>query len=125
MPVANRRRHQHAVTLSSERRLDTRYPLALEMYYTVNEGSRLAERGVTRTIDLSSSEVRFIAANLLATGMLVEIAIDWPVRLDGSIALQLIVTGHIIRTCGKETVVALQKHAFKTRRTGGKLVPIR
>jgi PilZ domain len=114
-----------AEALSPERRRHTRYPLALEMSYTVLNGMRRGEKGASQTLDLSSAALRFIAADPLALGIRVEVAINWPSLLDGCIPLQLVATGEVVRICGKEMVVTLQHRAFKTRRAQGKLVPIR
>jgi PilZ domain len=105
--------------------MHTRYPLALEMSYSVLDGARMGERRASQTIDLSSSGVRFIAADPLALRTRVEIAINWPTLLEGRIALQLIAAGVVVRSSGRETAVRLEEHAFKTRRTGSKLVCIR
>ena len=116
---------QQAESLNAERRMHTRYPLALEMSYAVLDGAGPGPRGASRTLDLSSAALRFIATDPLTLGIRVEVAINWPVLLDGSVPLQLIATGEVVRTCGKAAVVKLETHVFKTRRTGGKLVAIR
>lgn len=125
MTVRNRKRVQWANVGTSERRLQVRYPLALEMSYAVVVGPRLGEKGISQTVDISSSALRFTAVEPLAPGMRVEVAINWPTLLNGCIPLQLIGSGSVVRTCGKETVVTLQDHSFKTRRIGGKLILIR
>ena len=109
----------------SERRKHTRYTLSLEISYSVLDGTRAGDTGYSETIDLSSSAVRFMAAAPLPPGTPVEVAINWPVCLDGHIPLQLIATGTVARSSGKETVMLIQKYAFKTRRVGGKRVSIR
>src|SRR4051812_45128418 len=108
-----------------ERGQPTCYPLALEMSYSLLDGARLGETHASQTIDVSSSAVRFMAAEPLALGTRLDLAINWPHALDGYVALQLITGGTVVRVCGNETVVTIEKHGFKTRRTGGKMVPIR
>ena len=71
-----------------------------------------------QTIDVSSSGLRFMAAHPVRVGHGVVISIDWPVRLDGVIALQLMVNGSVVRSSGKETAVRLEGYAFKTRGLG-------
>ena len=102
-----------------------RYPLALEMSYSVLNGTQRRETRASQTIDISSSSVRFTAAELLARGTRVEVAINWPRLLNDSIPLQLIATGVVVRSSGRETAIVLEAHAFKTRRTGDQVVPIR
>jgi len=95
------------------------------MSYSLLEGAGSGQTHASQTIDLSSSAVRFIAAEPLALGTRLQVAINWACSLDGGIALQLIAGGTVVRVCGAETVVTIEKHGFKTRRTGGKMVPIR
>src|SRR4051794_21337696 len=117
MPVANRRRVQGAEIRTPERRMNTRYPLALEMSYSVVSGARQGETGASRTVDISSSGLRFMAAHPLALGLQVEVAITWPFPLDGCIPLQLMANGLVVRSCGNETAVTLREPSFKTRRS--------
>lgn len=109
---------------NSERRKQTRFPLAFEMTYLVREGARRGETGASQTIDMSSAGLRFLAACPLPVGVEVEVVIDWPIWLHGSVPLQLSAVGTVVRLCGKETVITLQRHTFKTRRTGESLVPL-
>ena len=101
-----------------------RYPLTLEMSYSILKGTQKSETRASQTIDLSSSSVRFTAAEPLVLGTRVEIAINWPTLLNGRIALQLIASGSVVRSSGKDTAVQIERHAFKTRRSGGDLGPI-
>ena len=68
-----------------------------------------------QTIDLSSSGLRFAAKRPLEPGMIIEVAIDWPVLLDGRVQLQLMVTGVVVWSCGMETALRIQRHDFRTR----------
>jgi PilZ domain-containing protein len=113
-----------AIRGSSERRKHARFPLALEMTYFVVDGARRGEKGISQTIDVSSSGLRFLTAYALPVGAQVDVVINWPISLDGHVPLQLSVSGTVVRLCGNETVLSLQRHAFKTRRTGKTLVPI-
>jgi hypothetical protein len=107
-----------------ERRVKTRYKLALELSYCVVGGARSREVGKGRTIDLSSAALRFAAERPLATGLCMEIVVDWPTLLDGRIPLQLIASGLVVRTHGTDTVVKIERYVFKTRKTRDNLRPI-
>ena len=74
---------------SSERRVQTRYAIALDLSYAGLDLHWQDETGTGQTIDISSSALRFRAARPLAVGVRVEVAIDWPPRLHGTIPLQL------------------------------------
>ena len=123
--TARNRQHRNLEGAGQERRLHTRYPLAIEISYSVVDGARMGETGASKTIDLSSSALRFIAAKRLDVGTRLEVAFNWPIPLAGAIPLQLVCTGSVIRTSGKETVVSISHPAFKTRRRGAKVAPIR
>jgi hypothetical protein len=100
-----------------ERRVKTRYNLALELSYCVRGGARSGEAGKGRTVDVSSAALRFAAERQLAAGQGIEIVVNWPTLLDGRIPLQLIATGLVIRTHGTDTVVKFDHYVFKTRKT--------
>ena len=99
-----------------ERRLKSRYNLALELSYCVIGGSRCGEAGRGRTLDVSSAALRFAAERPLTAGGWMEIVVEWPTLLDGRIPLQLIATGVVVRTRGTETVVKIEHYMFKTRK---------
>ena len=124
MNTGNRLHEQWAAGESPERRAHARFNLALEMSYSALDGGRRGETSASRTIDLSSSGLRFASLQPLPVGLRLQVAIDWPVRLDGRIALQLIATGSVVRSSGAEAAVKLEWHTFKTRSAGRKLVSI-
>jgi hypothetical protein len=105
---------------SPERRGSTRFPLALEVRYTFSGSGAPVEAGSGRTIDLSSSGISFIADRPLAAGQRLDVSTDWPVALDGGVQLQLIMSGVVVRAEGTAAALRIQRHEFKTRRTGSK-----
>jgi hypothetical protein len=124
MNTGKRLQEQWAAGESPERRAHARFNLALEMSYSVLDGGRRGETSASQTIDLSSSGLRFASVEPLPVGLRLQVAIDWPVRLDGRTALQLIATGAVVRSSGAEAVLKLESHTFKTRGAGRKLVSI-
>lgn len=92
-----------------------RFRLALQVRYAVT-GRVPTEAGVGRTIDMSSSGLRFNADKPLETGQRLDVSIDWPVLLDGGVQLQLIVSGTVVRSNGIETALRIERHEFRTRR---------
>jgi hypothetical protein len=101
---------------NSERRSSTRFPLTLEARYTLPGRRAPVEKGSARTIDLSSSGLAFDADKPLQIGQKIHVAIDWPALLDGSVQLQLIVSGRVVRTMGTTTALQIEQHEFRTRR---------
>jgi len=108
---------------SLERRASTRFPLTLEVRYTVLGRKAPVETGSGRTIDLSSSGLSFTADRPLLTGQMLDVSIDWPVLLDGGVRLQLTMSGMVVRTNGTATALQIRRHEFRTRRVGLKAVP--
>lgn len=92
-----------------------RFRLALQVRYAAT-GRLPTEPGVGRTIDMSSSGLRFNADKPLATGQRLDVSIDWPVLLDGGVQLQLIVSGTVVRSNGTEIALRIERHEFRTRR---------
>jgi hypothetical protein len=76
------------------------------------------ETGCGRTIDLSSSGLRFAAQRPLEPGLRLDVAIEWPVLLDGGVHLQLIAAGVVVWSQGAETALRIQRHELRTRRVG-------
>jgi len=104
-----------------ERRATVRFPLSLAVRYSVTQHRERVETGLGQLIDLSSSGFRFAAQRPLAPGMKVDVAIDWPVLLDGATQLQLTATGTVVWSRGSETAVRIHRHDFRTRSSGAKV----
>jgi hypothetical protein len=103
--------------LSSERRAGIRFPLNLEIRYS-GAGHRGPDvNGSGRTIDVSSSGLSFTADRPLSIGQKLDLYIDWPVRLDGHVQLQLVSSAVVVRTTGTVTAVRIERHEFRTQRT--------
>ena len=109
--------------LDPERRRSIRFPVNLEVQYSVVGHPGPAENGSGRTIDISSSGLSFTADRPLSIGQKLELSIDWPVPLDGGIQLQIVTSGVVVRTDGAVTALRMGRHAFRTRRAGPTLVP--
>ena len=98
-----------------ERRANTRFPLAIEARYAFLGCQEQRKTGSGQTINLSSSGLSFTADRPLLTGQRLDVAIDWPVLLDGGVRLQLVMSGIVVRTSGTTTALKIQWHEFKTR----------
>jgi hypothetical protein len=109
---------------SPERRANARFPLILELRYVVL-GRRRApvETGSGRIIELSSAGLSFTADRPLLTGQKLDVFIDWPVLLDGGVQLQLAMSGRVVRSDGTVTAMRIDRHEFRTRRSGQKATP--
>jgi hypothetical protein len=107
---------------SLERRTGTRFPLDLKVRYVVRGRRSLDVTGSGSTIDLSSSGLNFRADKHLQAGMRLDVYIDWPVPLDGGVQLQLVMSGEVVRTDGLATALRIERHEFRTKKAGLKVV---
>jgi hypothetical protein len=109
--------------LSPDRRSRVRFPVNLEVRYSVVGHRGAAENGSGRTIDMSSSGLSFTADTPLSIGQTLDMSIDWSVRLDRDVQIQLVASGVVVRTDGAGTALRMERHEFRTRRAGSKVVP--
>ncbi len=98
-----------------DRRTSVRFPLTLDVRYCVLHRNGPIETGCGQLIDVSSSGLRFTAQGPIETGLKLDVAINWPVLLDGRIQLQLTVSGVVVRSSGTEISMRIQRHDFRTR----------
>jgi hypothetical protein len=119
---------QHRVRIprdvSPERRAGTRFPLSLEVSYTVLDRRATLKTGFGRTIDLSSSGLSFTTNQPMLLGQKLDVSIDWPVLLDGAIKLQLVISGVVVRADTTVIGLRIKRHEFRTRRVGLKSGPL-
>jgi len=101
----------------SESRAKIRFPLKLELRYSIMGPSGPIESGSGRTIDMSSVGLSFTAEKPLSVGQMLDLSIDWPVQLDGGVQLQLVVSGIVVRTSGTVAGLRIERHEVRTRRT--------
>ena len=104
---------------SGDRRLTSRFPLQQEVRYRLVQSKAMAAKGVGQTVDISSGGVLFTTSDRLPTGRMVEIAMNWPARLNGTCALQFVARGRVIRSDGKTAVIRIQRYEFRTRGATG------
>jgi hypothetical protein len=121
-PRASReRRVRLPKAAKDDRRSSPRYPLALDLRYTIQRGVPSPKQGNGRTVDMSSSGLRFRVDRDLTPGTKVELAISWPLLLDGGVELQLVASGKVVWCKGNEGAVQIRHHEFRTRGVGLKL----
>jgi hypothetical protein len=109
--------------LGSDRRASIRFPVSLEVRYSVAGRREPVEKGSGHTIDMSSSGLSFTADKPLSIGQKLDLSIDWPVLLDRGVQLQVVASGVVVRTTGALTALRIERHEFRTRRAGSRVVP--
>ena len=71
--------------------------------------------GSGQTVNISSHGLLIVSEPSLPIGVLLEVEITWPSKLDGCISLNLFVRGRIVRSTGNQTGIAIKHYEFRTR----------
>jgi hypothetical protein len=100
-----------------ENRRVARYSLELTLRFKISHRRKIVVSGTGRTVDMSSSGLLVVTDQYLEPGMQVELSIDWPVRLHGETALQLVVFGMVVRVAGSQAGIRMKRCDFHTRGT--------
>ena len=100
--------------IAGDRRDDRRYLLQLEVKWKLIRRRRVLDTGVGTTIDLSSGGILFDAGRRLPEGLNVELSIAWPVLLHNLAPMQLVASGRIVRSNGRQVAIQTVQHEFRT-----------
>ena len=98
-----------------ERRAKRRFHLEQDVHYKMLYGQRIAETGSGKTMNISSGGVWFTTENMLTSGMQVELSMTWPVLLNDSCPMKLMIYGCVVRSNGKSAAVAIERYEFRTQ----------
>jgi hypothetical protein len=98
-----------------ERRTKRRFQIEQEVRYKMLYGQKLAETGFGRTVNISSGGVWFTTETMLVPGMPVELSMNWPVLLNDSCAMKLMIYGCVIRSSERGAVVGIERYEFRTQ----------
>ena len=101
---------------NKDRRREKRYPIPLELCWKLIEHRKTQAEGTGRTIDLSSGGLLIEADRPLPFGMNIEIAVFWPAVFSGNVAMQLKVTGQIVRSSGTLAAISRKHYEFSAMR---------
>jgi PilZ domain len=107
--------------IGRDRRGKSRFAIRRELRFKVLEKEQIVSTGAGQTVDLSSQGVAFETTNNLAVGELLELSISWPVLLDETCLMQLVVNGHVVRSRRGVVACTIDRYEFRTQR---RAVPI-
>jgi hypothetical protein len=112
--------------LAADRRKKARFPINRDLRYKVLEGDTLVSSGLGTTLDMASAGIAFLTEGQIAAGSFIELSISWPVLLENSCPMRLIVFGRLVRSSGRKAVCTVDKYEFRTQaRLPLQVVPIR
>ncbi len=98
-----------------ERRTKARFPIRRELRYKVLEDNTIVASGVGRTLDISSSGLAFDIDQNVKPGAFIELSISWPVLLDESCPMRLIVFGRVLRSGLQNSACTVDKYEYRTQ----------
>ena len=111
--IADQHTQPHsAAPAGTERRVGARVALACATWYET--GSNAHKRtGVGRVIDISSTGVAFTTESLLRRGTRVSLHIQWPIKLEGDVPVELFVAGKLVRSERTKAALQYDRTAFR------------
>jgi hypothetical protein len=96
-----------------ERRTKARYPVKLTVRYrTIGRSNSV--NGVGQTLNMSSGGLLVSAEHEIAAGLRLEVNVEWPLLLNGTVPLQLVANGKVVRGGGSEFAIAFAQYQFRT-----------
>jgi hypothetical protein len=98
-----------------ERRIKRRFHIEEDVRYKMLYGQRLAETGAGKTMNISSGGIWFTTEAMLTSGMPIEISMTWPVLLNDSCPMKLMIYGCVVRSNDKNAAVAIERYEFRTQ----------
>lgn len=101
--------------LQQNRRLKRRFVIQQDVRYERVRGAKVLDAGMGRTLDMSSSALRFTTGMALCRGDKVKVTVDWPVLLDATCRLKMVIYGWVLRSDGNSAVVSIGHYEMRTR----------
>lgn len=102
----------------TERRSAVRYPIVLNARYQ-SARKRSMQDGTGQTVDISSRGFLIASEHRVSVGVRLEVTVEWPALLDGSIDLVLVASGQVVRA--RESIFALEFSRYEFRTSKRKL----
>jgi hypothetical protein len=98
-----------------DRRLSARLAIDREVRYRVfTSGKKVSHTGLGKILDMSSSGAMFTTESDLPQDAQVEVAVNWPARLDNVTPLKLVLRGRIVRVGESRAAMSIERYEFKT-----------
>ena len=102
--------------IGKDRRGKSRFAIRRELRFKILEKEQVVSTGNGCTVNLSSQGVAFETPTTLSVGELLELSISWPVLLDETCLMQLVVFGHVVRTRKNVAACTIDRYEFRTQR---------
>src|SRR5713226_7375340 len=108
-------------SVTAEQRATDRFPIENDVLYKMLaarkmlEARHIAQTGYGRTLNISSRGILFKAEAELPVGQRVELAVDWPAKLNEHCGLKLVALGKIVRSSADAAAIQIEEYDFRTR----------
>ena len=99
-----------------ERRLKVRFPIIEAARYRLRDGKRRLISGIGQTVNFSSSGALLRMQHPVRLFQPMEMAVEWPFRLDNHIHLQVVAAGRVVRVESGCVAIHFDRHEFRTSR---------
>ena len=99
----------------NERRNKYRFGIEREVRYKMADQGLVVASGTGQTLNIGSGGVAFSTEHELCPGGFIELSISWPVLLDETCPMRLIVFGRVLRCTGKKAACTIDKYEFRTQ----------
>ena len=101
--------------IGGDRRTRRRYDIDLHVQYKIFRQYQVSQTGTGKTINLSGDGIACEFDDVLKPGTAIELAIAWPVLLNKTCPLKLVVTGKVVRSDAILTAVRMERYEFRTQ----------
>jgi hypothetical protein len=98
-----------------ERRSKRRFRIEQEVRYRLLYGHRIAETGVGRTVNMSSSGVWITTQTTLTAGLPIELSVTWPALLNDVCPMKLMIYGCVVRSTDRGAAISIERYEFRTQ----------
>jgi hypothetical protein len=98
-----------------DRRQALRFPIHMQVRYRVIKDPLVFGAGYS--INISSAGILLSVDRPLSPHQALEVALDWPVYLNQTIPLQLVIEGAVVRSEPGCAVVSIDRFEFRTARS--------
>jgi hypothetical protein len=99
----------------NERRSKFRFTIERDLRYKIADDGVVVASGSGQTINIGSGGIAFRTDQPLAPNQYVELSISWPVLLDQTCPMRLIVFGRVLRCNGRKSVCSIDRYEFRTQ----------
>lgn len=96
-----------------ERRKSRRYPIECPVSFRQLDSGKASPPGRGTTLNMASRGLLLATDQRLPEGASVELAVEWPARLNSRTGLKLVIHGSVLRSEQGRLAVLIRKHEFR------------